>query len=52
MMICCSAVAIPTSVCTMSIGASEPTSILMRVMRFRSAASVRASLWTSRFRRA
>ena len=38
LMMSCSAVAMPTSVWTMSIGASEPTSILIFVMRFSSLA--------------
>ncbi len=48
-MMSCSAVAIPTSVCVISIGAREPTSILIRVIRFRSWAIRRDSFFTSRF---
>jgi hypothetical protein len=48
-MMSCSAVAIPNSVCVMSIGASDPTSILIFVMRFRSWAIRSDSRFTSRF---
>ncbi len=51
-MMSCSAVAMPTSVCTMSIGASDPTSILIFVMRLSSFAMSRASSFTFRFARA
>ncbi len=48
-MMSCSAVAMPTSVWTMSIGASEPTSIRIFVMRLSSRAMSRASSFTMRF---
>src|SRR6202795_4303010 len=51
-MIAFSAVAVPPSVCVISIGASDPTSILIFVMRFRSWAILNDSFFTSRFWRA
>ena len=51
-MMSCSAVAMPTSVWTMSIGASDPTSILIFVMRLSSLAMSRASSFTARLARA
>ncbi len=47
-----SAVAMFTSVCTTSIGASEPTSILILVMRFSSTAIALASSFTFRLSKA
>jgi hypothetical protein len=48
-MMSCSACAMPTSVWVMSIGASDPTSIRIFVMRFRSWAIVSDSFFTARF---